>query len=527
MATACSGFLRGHEVGVLPQTRVAQHPVVLLDPPFGRQPVVVEPHRVEDLVAPHPPVPGHRVGVGVREDMTDVQLARHRRRRGVDGEDPVPAHAPVEAVGPGLLPPGRPLGLEPLETGLFRHHRRPRSLEGRPPRRARRGFVHGRVTVPECCASTTQPPAPSSPRPPGARPGLRCTSAGPPSTTSPTSATAAWPWPSTSSVATSVLRPRGPPRLQHHRHRRQDHRPGHRRGPHPHRGGPGVRGRLVAALDGMDVRRPTAPPGHRVRRPDGGPRGRPRRPATSPTRPPTASTSRSTGSPATDSWPARPRLLRAGARVEPDEEKRSPRLRPLEEGQTGRADLALPLGQAARAGTPSASSCPSISWATASTSTAAVSIWPSPTTRTSGPRRWPLGRTFAHHWVHNGFVVAGGEKMSKSLGNFTSLVDLLERTDGRAYRLLLLRSHYRSQVEVTPDTVADAEEALVGLDALVRRFQLEDATWPHRRRAAARRGRPRGPGLLPGPHGRRPGHPDGGGRHLRAGPPGQSGRRRR
>ncbi|MGH9017272.1 MAG: cysteine--tRNA ligase, partial [Acidimicrobiales bacterium] len=80
-----------------------------------------------------------------------------------------------------------------------------------------------------------------------------------------------------------------------------------------------------------------------------------------------------------------------------------------------------------------------------------------------------VGRRFAHLWVHNGHVVTGGEKMSKSLGNFTSLSDLLDRTDGRAYRLLLLRSHYRSQVEVTPATVADAEEALAGLDALARR----------------------------------------------------------
>jgi cysteinyl-tRNA synthetase len=85
-------------------------------------------------------------------------------------------------------------------------------------------------------------------------------------------------------------------------------------------------------------------------------------------------------------------------------------------------------------------------------------------------------RTFARHWVHNGHLVTGGEKMSKSLGNFTSLTDLLARTDGRAYRLLLLRSHYRSQVEVSPDTMADAEEALKGLDALVRRFALEDAS---------------------------------------------------
>jgi len=83
-----------------------------------------------------------------------------------------------------------------------------------------------------------------------------------------------------------------------------------------------------------------------------------------------------------------------------------------------------------------------------------------------------LGRHFARHWVHNGFVEVGGEKMSKSLGNFTSLTDLLERTDGRAYRLLVLRSHYRSPVEVTPRTIADAEEALARLDALARRFGL-------------------------------------------------------
>jgi cysteinyl-tRNA synthetase len=95
------------------------------------------------------------------------------------------------------------------------------------------------------------------------------------------------------------------------------------------------------------------------------------------------------------------------------------------------------------------------------------------------------GRTFARHWAHNGHVVMGGEKMSKSLGNFTSLTDLLERTDGRAYRLLLLRSHYRSQVEVTPDTVADAEKALAGLDALVLRFDVGAVATPRASEAVA------------------------------------------
>ena len=83
-------------------------------------------------------------------------------------------------------------------------------------------------------------------------------------------------------------------------------------------------------------------------------------------------------------------------------------------------------------------------------------------------------RAFARHWVHNGWVEVEGTKMSKSLGNFTSLTDLLSRVDRRAYRLLVLRAHYRSPIEVTPETVADAEKALERLDALARRFGLPD-----------------------------------------------------
>ena len=85
-----------------------------------------------------------------------------------------------------------------------------------------------------------------------------------------------------------------------------------------------------------------------------------------------------------------------------------------------------------------------------------------------------VGRQFTRHWVHNGWVTVEGEKMSKSVGNFTSLTDLLERSDGRAYRLLVLRSHYRSPIEVTPDTIADAEAGLARLDEMARRFGLGD-----------------------------------------------------
>jgi cysteinyl-tRNA synthetase len=79
------------------------------------------------------------------------------------------------------------------------------------------------------------------------------------------------------------------------------------------------------------------------------------------------------------------------------------------------------------------------------------------------------GKRFANHWVHNGFVEVGGEKMSKSLHNYVDLLDLVGSTDPRAYRLLVLRSHYRSPVEVNKDTTDDASRALERLDALARR----------------------------------------------------------
>ena len=83
-----------------------------------------------------------------------------------------------------------------------------------------------------------------------------------------------------------------------------------------------------------------------------------------------------------------------------------------------------------------------------------------------------LGRPFARRWAHSGHVVApGGEKMSKSLGNYTSLTDLLARTDPRAYRLLVLQSHYRSPLEVGPSTIERAERSLARFDELGRRME--------------------------------------------------------
>ena len=81
-----------------------------------------------------------------------------------------------------------------------------------------------------------------------------------------------------------------------------------------------------------------------------------------------------------------------------------------------------------------------------------------------------MHRSFARHWMHNGFVMVGEEKMSKSLGNFTTLKELLDSTDPRAYRLLVARSHYRSPLEVTAEILQDASRSLERIDAFARRF---------------------------------------------------------
>jgi cysteinyl-tRNA synthetase len=88
-----------------------------------------------------------------------------------------------------------------------------------------------------------------------------------------------------------------------------------------------------------------------------------------------------------------------------------------------------------------------------------------------------LSKQFARHWVHNGFVEVGGEKMSKSLGNFTNLLDLIETVDPRAYRLLVLQSHYRSPLEISRDTTDRAERSLAGLDAFARRVAVDLPGW--------------------------------------------------
>jgi len=81
-----------------------------------------------------------------------------------------------------------------------------------------------------------------------------------------------------------------------------------------------------------------------------------------------------------------------------------------------------------------------------------------------------LGRRFTRLWVHNGMLVMGGEKMSKSLGNTEDLAGLLAEHDPRSYRLVVLQAHYRAQVELGPGRMADATSTLGRVDSLARRI---------------------------------------------------------
>ena len=84
------------------------------------------------------------------------------------------------------------------------------------------------------------------------------------------------------------------------------------------------------------------------------------------------------------------------------------------------------------------------------------------------------GSHFARYWVHNGMLLVNGEKMSKSLGNFTTLRDALARAPGEAIRLLLLRTHYRSTPDFTDAAMAEARRELDRFYRALERYPAVD-----------------------------------------------------
>ncbi|MEQ9812040.1 MAG: cysteine--tRNA ligase [Azospirillaceae bacterium] len=82
----------------------------------------------------------------------------------------------------------------------------------------------------------------------------------------------------------------------------------------------------------------------------------------------------------------------------------------------------------------------------------------------------------ARYWMHNGYLLSEGEKMSKSLGNFYTVHDLLKEYPGEALRLVLLTAHYRQPVDFTREGVEAAIKRLDGwYDALRRTAAAGDA----------------------------------------------------
>ncbi|MDO5651965.1 MAG: cysteine--tRNA ligase [Moraxella sp.] len=70
------------------------------------------------------------------------------------------------------------------------------------------------------------------------------------------------------------------------------------------------------------------------------------------------------------------------------------------------------------------------------------------------------GKTYANNWLHVGFINVDGEKMSKSLGNFATIRDVLAKFHGETVRFFILSSHYRSQVNFSDIALNEAHTAL-------------------------------------------------------------------
>ena len=81
------------------------------------------------------------------------------------------------------------------------------------------------------------------------------------------------------------------------------------------------------------------------------------------------------------------------------------------------------------------------------------------------------GEPFSRLWVHSGFLNVDAEKMSKSLGNFVTIQQILERNDGEALRYFLLGAHYRGPVNFDLDKRSDGRVVFPGIDEAERRVE--------------------------------------------------------
>ena len=85
------------------------------------------------------------------------------------------------------------------------------------------------------------------------------------------------------------------------------------------------------------------------------------------------------------------------------------------------------------------------------------------------------GTTFANVWMHNGFVRVDDEKMSKSLGNFFTIRDVLKDYDAEVVRFFILRAHYRSPLNYADAMLDDARQSLTRLYTALKNVPPVDA----------------------------------------------------
>ena len=96
------------------------------------------------------------------------------------------------------------------------------------------------------------------------------------------------------------------------------------------------------------------------------------------------------------------------------------------------------------------------------------------------------GRKFVNYWIHNGFVRVDEEKMSKSLGNFFTVREILKKFDAEVVRFFILRAHYRSPLNYSDAHLEDAKTALTRLYVALKGVPVEkvniDWNEPHAKR---------------------------------------------
>ena len=88
------------------------------------------------------------------------------------------------------------------------------------------------------------------------------------------------------------------------------------------------------------------------------------------------------------------------------------------------------------------------------------------------------GEEFANTWIHNGFVRVDEEKMSKSLGNFFTVREVLKKFQPEVVRFFILSSHYRSPLNYSIDNLEEAKSALSGLYTALRDSVGSDSVEP-------------------------------------------------